>query len=66
MGNNLEEAAQRYKEAAINGDASAQCSLGVCYCNGEGVPQDYAEAAKWFTKSAMQKVRHAGRCLGPV
>ena len=57
MGNNLEEAAQRYKEAAINGDASAQCSLGVCYCNGEGVPQDYAEAAKWFTKSESPPCR---------
>jgi len=35
------------------GDASAQSVLGFRYANGEGVPQDYAEAVRWYP----------GRCL---
>ncbi len=34
--------------------AEAQSNLGVMYSNGQGVPQDYAEAAKWYRKSAEQ------------
>jgi TPR repeat protein len=29
-------------------------NLGVMYANGDGVPQDFAEAAKWFRKAADQ------------
>lgn len=36
------------------GDANAQCSLGLLYQTGLLVPQDYAEAAKWFLKAAKQ------------
>ena len=64
MENNLGEAAQRYKEAAINGDANAQCNLGVCYYNGQCVSQDFAEAAKWFSKSASQGNLYAQCNLG--
>jgi TPR repeat protein len=32
----------------------AQCSLGMMYRKGEGVPKDDAEAAKWFRKAADQ------------
>jgi TPR repeat protein len=37
---------------AEKGDVKAQCSLGVRYHVGKGVPQDYAEAAKWYRKAA--------------
>jgi len=41
-------------KAAEQGDADAQVNLGVCYCNGDGVQQDYTVAAKWFRKAAEQ------------
>jgi len=36
------------------GDAVAQYRLGTCYYFGQGVAQDYKEAAKWDMKSAEQ------------
>lgn len=39
-------------EAARNGDIAAQNTIGVCYYNGDGVEQDYKEAAEWFRKTA--------------
>lgn len=36
------------------GDAELQFSLGVMYEHGEGVRQDYAEAARWYRKAAEQ------------
>ncbi|TAL01515.1 MAG: trypsin-like serine protease [Rhodospirillaceae bacterium] len=39
---------------AAQGNATAQNDLGVMYDTGNGVPQDYAEAVKWFRKSAEQ------------
>ncbi len=33
---------------------TAQFNLGVMYTNGRGVPQDYAEAMKWYRKAAAQ------------
>ena len=36
------------------GNAIAQNDLGVMCYMGEGVPQDYAEAAKWFFRAAEQ------------
>ena len=41
-------------KAAEQGDAEAQATLGVMYQKGEGVPQDYAEAVKWYRRSAEQ------------
>ena len=38
----------------MQGNADAQNSLGDCYYNGIGVEQDYAEAVKWYRKSAEQ------------
>ena len=42
------------RTAAQEGDAQAQCYLGVCFQNGQGVQQDYVEAVKWLRKSAEQ------------
>ena len=40
--------------AANQGDAYAQFNLGVMYANGEGVPENDAEAVKWYRKAAEQ------------
>ena len=37
---------------AEEGDPMAQYELGIMYQNGEGVPQNYSKAVKWFRKSA--------------
>ncbi len=42
------------RAAAEQGNAAAQYALGRMYHNGEGVPQDSAEALRWFTLSAGQ------------
>ena len=39
---------------AARGNASAQIYLGFMYVTGTGIPQDRAEAAKWFRKAANQ------------
>ena len=44
------------KAEAENGDAIAQYKLGFRYCVGQGLPKDFAEAAKWLRKSAEQGV----------
>jgi len=36
------------------GLANAQCNLGLRYDNGQGVKQDYTEAARWYRKAAEQ------------
>ena len=58
------EAAAWFRQAAEQGDADAQYSLGVMYVNGEGVPQDFGEAYKWFNLAttyadASQREEHA-------
>ena len=45
---------QLIKPQAEKGDAVAQFILGFMYDEGKGVPQDYAEAAKWYRKAAKQ------------
>ena len=49
---------------AEQGDAYAQFFLGVMYDNGEGVPQDDAEAARWYRPAAEQGVAEAQYNLG--
>lgn len=41
---------------AESGDAAAQCQLGDIYFYGRGVPQDYAEAHKWYSLAVEQEV----------
>ncbi len=48
------EAMERLREAAEHGNAGAQCDLGVCYYNGDGVSKDMTEAVKWCRKAAEQ------------
>jgi hypothetical protein len=49
---------------AENGDASAQYAIGFMYAQGRGVPQDNAEAIKWFRMAADQGYAHAQNSLG--
>jgi len=43
-----------WRKLADHGDAEAQFQMGVRYHNGEGVPQDDAQAVQWFLRSAEQ------------
>ena len=52
------------KKLAEAGDAEAQYSLGKMCAEGEGAPQDFAEAAKWFRKAAEQGHADAQAGLG--
>lgn len=52
------------RKKAEAGDANAQYSLAACYYNGEGVPQDYTEAVKWYRKAAKQGIADAQLKLG--
>ena len=44
---------------AEQGYAASQYNLGRMYYNGEGVLQNYKQAAKWFTKAAEQGMAEA-------
>jgi hypothetical protein len=50
--------------AADQGIVSAQANIGAMYANGEGVPKDDTEAAKWFRKAADQGHAKAQYNLG--
>lgn len=36
------------QQSAEQGNAMAQCNLGYCYDEGNGVPQDYSKAVYWY------------------
>jgi TPR repeat protein len=52
------------KAKAEQGDADAQKNLGWMYYDGEGVPEDKAEAAQWYRKAAEQGDADAQSQLG--
>ena len=49
---------------ANQGDVIAQNNLGFMYFNGQGVPQNHDEAAKWFWLAANRGVASAQALLG--
>ena len=51
---------------AEQGDAGAQFNLAVLYGSGQGVPQDWAEAARWLRLAADQGHAPAQSALGLV
>jgi TPR repeat protein len=57
-----------WRRAADQGNVVAQHNLGVMYANGRGVPQNYAEAYKWWSLAAAQgyakAVTNRDRLLG--
>ena len=52
------------RQQAEQGAANAQNDLGVMYYNGEGVPQDYVEAVRWYRLAADQGFAAAQLNLG--
>ena len=52
------------RTAAGQGHAEAQVDLGFMYEKGYGVPQDYAEAVRWYRLSAKQGYALAQNNLG--
>jgi hypothetical protein len=52
------------KKEAKAGGFAAEFELGLLYANGQGVPQDYAQAASWFRKAAEQGNADAQNNLG--
>lgn len=46
------------------GNALAQCYLGICYINGKGIKQDIEKAFELFDMAASQKTSLAFLCLG--
>ena len=53
-------------QVAEQGNAKAQFSLGKMYYEGQGVRQDYAEAARWYLKAAEQGDPVAQNNLGTM
>ncbi len=43
---------EQLKKHAEQGDINAQCELGSVYYIGKGIPQNNAEALKWYKKAA--------------
>lgn len=52
------------KKSAENGDAEAQLAIGIMYDLGQGVPQNFTEALKWYTRAANQGNAIARNNLG--
>ena len=53
-----------WKPLAAEGNAEAQTLLGAMYWQGEGVPRDHSEAAKWYLKAADQGYARAQNDIG--
>ena len=54
------------KKAAEQGDALSQYSLGFMYARGNGVPEDDAEAARWYRQATEQGHAAAQQNLGTM
>jgi len=63
---NYHKAADIWHPLAQQGHAKAQYWLGKMYDFGEGVPQDYAEAVKWYRRAAEQGYAVAQTNLGAM
>jgi uncharacterized protein len=50
-------------QAAEQGDATSQYSLGRLYHLGQGVSQDYVQAVAWYRKAAEQGDENARQAL---
>jgi S1-C subfamily serine protease len=59
-----EESLEELRSLAEDGYVPAQVLLGMRYSDGDGVPQNYSEAAKWFRKAAEAGNREAQHNLG--
>ncbi len=57
-------ALKEWKPLAEQGYAAAQFNLGAMYDNGQGVPQDDAQAVQWYRLAAEQGMAEAQNNLG--
>jgi len=57
-------ALEEVRKLAEQGDAEAQWLMGSYYRNGEGVPRDDVQAAKWFERAANQGHVNAQSAMG--
>src|SRR6185312_11351087 len=60
----LVASANAARAQAERGDAKAESLLGHMYYHGEGVPQNYAEAFRWYSKAADQGDAKAEYTIG--
>lgn len=60
------ESLDAISKSAERGDADAQFKLGRMFYLGKGMPQDYAEAARWYRKAADQGHADAQCYLGSL
>jgi len=63
-GSSYGQSFEETKLLAEQGDVRAQSNLGAMYANGEGVPENDAEAVKWFRLAAEQGMADAQYNLG--
>ena len=63
---NYEKAYQLWETLAQEGDHRAQYNMGTLYSNGKGVPQNEAEAIKWFQMAADQGNKFAKMSLREI
>ena len=59
VGEDDKEAAKWYRLAADQGDADAQCNIGVLYAQGRGVLEDYVTSYAWLNIAAANGIRSA-------
>ena len=57
---------EKLKKAAETGNPRDQLMLAAAYDWGQGVKQDYNEAAKWYAKAAEQGLAEAQNALGSL
>ncbi len=50
----LRDELEALRASAQEGNPIAQFNMGVRYAQGQGVPQDYVEAARWYAAAADQ------------
>jgi uncharacterized protein len=62
--NNYAKALELLRPIAEEGNAIAQGLLGRMYFRGEGITQDYQEAAKWHHLAAEQGDKYSQHTLG--
>ena len=54
MAQDDQKAALWFAKAAVQGSATAQYNLGLCYETGRGVEPDVYAATEWYEKAAEQ------------
>lgn len=53
-----------FRQAADQNNSNAFGNIGFMYANGEGVPQDYAQAVSWYRHGATRGEPNAQASLG--